>query len=523
MDTDILFQNSMTHNFLHKFRTNNLFLDTLLTMIFVSCFPYITKYGYKVFNKIYDYFSFENNYYDNSITLEGSITKNRYGEFSYSFTEYSRSIFWYINENIKEIDGLSKLIEVTVNTKRRYDEDTDSYNTDILSNLIINQDKDLKLNDNIYINIELVDKQEDSNPTKSSGSTNNGDQLYKTVTIILFTKDGTLFDVTHFLDKCLKSYKNHLVDSMAKNQLYFIMDDDDTVSYTEYTFNSNTTFDTIFFKDKDKIIQDVDFFTNNKEFYKQKGLARRYSLLLYGNHGSGKTSTIKCLANYTGRHIISINANLIKDKKMLEDIFYQDKIGKYTIPDEKKLYVLEEFDVNNFQVVKDRKIDYSKNTVDIKELEKEINKLSEDDDSETLNVTKSSLIQSLITCKQNGPSTPENKITLGDILQVLDGLKECEGRMLVITTNNIDMLDKALIRQGRINRQIKFGNPSKEDIINITKFYYDDIDISKLEKILEPIDLDKRIISAADIVGYCRENSKSYSDYLDNIRIHFKD
>jgi SpoVK/Ycf46/Vps4 family AAA+-type ATPase len=40
-------------------------------------------------------------------------------------------------------------------------------------------------------------------------------------------------------------------------------------------------------------------------------------------------------------------------------------------------------------------------------------------------------------------------LTLANLLEVLDGVMEMEGRMLVITTNYPEKLDKALIRPGR--------------------------------------------------------------------------
>ena len=40
------------------------------------------------------------------------------------------------------------------------------------------------------------------------------------------------------------------------------------------------------------------------------------------------------------------------------------------------------------------------------------------------------------------------QLTLATLLEVLDGVMEMEGRMLVITTNYPEKLDKALIRPG---------------------------------------------------------------------------
>jgi tRNA uridine 5-carbamoylmethylation protein Kti12 len=52
-----------------------------------------------------------------------------------------------------------------------------------------------------------------------------------------------------------------------------------------------------------------EFFINNKAWYDEKGIPYTLGLLHSGNPGTGKTSTLKCLANETKRHIFNINFN----------------------------------------------------------------------------------------------------------------------------------------------------------------------------------------------------------------------
>jgi SpoVK/Ycf46/Vps4 family AAA+-type ATPase len=60
------------------------------------------------------------------------------------------------------------------------------------------------------------------------------------------------------------------------------------------------------------------------------------------------------------------------------------------------------------------------------------------------------------------PKEPELKpsITLGDILNVLDGVPERTGHILVLDTNRLEELDPALIRPGRIDRVIEWKKSS---------------------------------------------------------------
>merc|ERR1719481_1258254 len=78
------------------------------------------------------------------------------------------------------------------------------------------------------------------------------------------------------------------------------------------------------------------------------------------------------------------------------------------------------------------------------------------------------------------------KLTLANLLEVLDGVMEMEGRMLVITTNYPERLDKALIRPGRIDMKIKFDLCTAENILRMYEHYFEtevpsSIDVSKLK------------------------------------------
>lgn len=43
------------------------------------------------------------------------------------------------------------------------------------------------------------------------------------------------------------------------------------------------------------------------------------------------------------------------------------------------------------------------------------------------------------------------------LLNVLDGVVDTPGRMVIMTTNHVDTLDSALIRPGRIDKTIRLG------------------------------------------------------------------
>jgi len=67
-----------------------------------------------------------------------------------------------------------------------------------------------------------------------------------------------------------------------------------------------------------------------------------------------------------------------------------------------------------------------------------------------------------------------SKLTLASLLEVLDGVMEMDGRMLIITTNYPERLDKALIRPGRIDMKVHFGKMKAENIEEMFEYYYEE-------------------------------------------------
>ncbi|KAI9691364.1 MAG: hypothetical protein M1820_009701 [Bogoriella megaspora] len=60
-------------------------------------------------------------------------------------------------------------------------------------------------------------------------------------------------------------------------------------------------------------------------------------------------------------------------------------------------------------------------------------------------------------------------ITLSGLLNAIDGAVAKEGRILIMTTNTPDDLDSALIRPGRVDERVHFGNASKEVVVKLFK------------------------------------------------------
>jgi chaperone BCS1 len=77
-------------------------------------------------------------------------------------------------------------------------------------------------------------------------------------------------------------------------------------------------------------------------------------------------------------------------------------------------------------------------------------------------------------------------ITLDDILNLWDGIRETPGRIIIISSNKYDKLDSALIRPGRIDISHELSNASHQTIQEIyTHLFGEKINDNELKNIKE--------------------------------------
>jgi AAA+ superfamily predicted ATPase len=99
-----------------------------------------------------------------------------------------------------------------------------------------------------------------------------------------------------------------------------LLNESKNLIYTKKKFYTNRSFDNLIGQNCKKISNKLKFFCNNKEYYDKKGLPYHLGILLSGTPGSGKTSVIKSIANYTKRHIINVNLKNLKTNIQLKNI-----------------------------------------------------------------------------------------------------------------------------------------------------------------------------------------------------------
>lgn len=160
-------------------------------------------------------------------------------------------------------------------------------------------------------------------------------------------------------------------------------------------------------KNRKALTAHLDWFQGARDWYRQHGVPYRTGIFLHGPPGTGKTSLVRAIcADYDlGLYTMDlINSN---DQELKEMVC---QLGP------RSLFLLEDIDTAS------------------------------------------------AAWKRNSAKEGDgaDKLTLGGVLNAIDGVAESEGRVLVMTANHRDILDQALLRPGRVDLQLELGPMTQE-------------------------------------------------------------
>lgn len=338
-------------------------------------------------------------------------------------------------------------------------------------NFILNQTDIIEISDGLFVILKENKMMEESDKTSSSPDIEQHVELFS------YTK--TTHQLRSFLNKIAHDYELKMKNKLGDHIYYFNQHPmnlpvnmkgqkdysklPSTCTFTMKKFQTNRKFSNLFGPEIEIVKKRVQFFIENKKWYDEKGIPYTLGLLLSGQAGAGKTSSVKCLANETGRHIININLNNDISKVQFENLFFNEVISvlnistgqteKYSIPLDQRIYVLEDIDCQSDLVME------RKTKTELSDSEKEKEKEKE----------KIAFLEGI------------EKLDLSFLLNILDGVLEIPGRIVIMTSNFIDKLDHALIRPGRIDIIADFKKCLNSTLIEMMEFFYD-IVLSPSEK-----------------------------------------
>lgn len=374
----------------------------------------------------------------------------------------------------------------------------------------------------------------------------------------VFSTEMDMTELRAYLDSVVADYTTRINNRLG-NQIYYFNEIMQQVprlqtgqldytkavpcmSFTMKPFHTNRSFRNLFGEEISKIRKRVEFFRDNEKWYNDKGIPYTLGILMSGQSGAGKTSTIKCLSNELKRHVVNVSLTEFTTKRQMENLFFSPMLcvvneGKtewMNIPIDKRIYVFEDVDCqNNSDLVMERTL---VNMIAEREREVEMalleasqgaggslgmsvtgprmnmsrhngNGMGEmgvdanrmlrrippnscaNSNSASNPISANSLSpmdqNTILTEKKAKNDANSEKLSLSFLLNILDGILETPGRIIIMTANWVEKMDHALIRPGRFDITAKFGKCAPKMMVDMFQHYYDNkLTDAQMERIM---------------------------------------
>ena len=429
------------------------------------------------------------------------------------------------------------------------------YTVDAINNHISNLDssKELKYMDYFYINNKNEFNVTDDIYAKAIKQEDGKNNEITSYSIEIYSYTLKLSEIKKFINEIKKNYifeqNNKLGDqkyyfdehhvSLMKNRdnSYRFSTANQELTFKMTQFNTNKSLENVYGKHLKVVKERMDLFINNPDWYKDKGIPYTLGILLHGPPGTGKTSLIKAIAKDTNRHIFNIKLQQDTTQTQLNNLFFCENItvlknGKnelYTIPLDKRIYVIEDIDCNN-DILLQREYQQKKESNNNNNYENTFEYNYQDNFGSNFADNFASVKNNLNKCqndhklnkndKIDGVSEEDQseKVTLSFILNLLDGILETPGRILIITSNYPDKLDSALIRPGRIDINLKVGFCDNHMITEIYNNFYALTDNNKKDFNLDNINEITPAHLNKILLDNFNDSEKAYNEVIKKIK-----
>lgn len=181
------------------------------------------------------------------------------------------------------------------------------------------------------------------------------------------------------------------------------------------------------------LIGDVREFFGRSDWYAERGIPWRRGYLLHGPPGTGKTSVVRHIARTFGLNIYSVGSSGYMNSALGNSLRNVPPCS---------IILFEDIDTHD--------------------------------------------IQNRAVAQPNSQSSAEGglealvSVSLGDLLNAIDGINPPEQVLIVMTSNRPEAIDPALLRPGRVDRRIHLDRCSREQALRLAgKFFPDATDLER--------------------------------------------
>lgn len=205
-----------------------------------------------------------------------------------------------------------------------------------------------------------------------------------------------------------------------------------------FSLLNKKSFDNIFNKEKQNIIDFIDNWKNQKDFYNKHEIVYKTGILLYGEPGTGKSTICKAIASYLDYSIHAIDIQDFIDKP--EEL--KERIERVT---EKSIILFEDIDC-------------------------------------------------IIADRNNENISDKKKFIIGTVLNILDGINSPDNILFLATTNHIEKIDSAIIRNGRFDLIVEISKIDRDTAEKMKESFNSDLNLDNYNFPINPSYLQNEIL-----------------------------
>lgn len=270
-------------------------------------------------------------------------------------------------------------------------------------------------------------------------------------TVEIFSHVRNLLEIREFVARVTETFRIHRQNRLGDQHFFF-----DEISVVpprlidggfnldaapkNLTFRmsrmcTNKTLTNVYGESARAVRDRVRFFVQNPGWYADRGIPYTLGILLHGTPGCGKTSLIKAIANETKRHVFNVHLTDTTTVTQMNQFFHDDRVHVVSLSDPPQ----------TFQVPMDKRI-----------------LIMEDVDCLT-DIVKARVLADGVSPHSEVPIDGQ-RMSLSHLLNLLDGVLETPGRIVVMTSNHPETLDPALLRPGRMDVHAKMTRCSRADV-----------------------------------------------------------
>ena len=257
------------------------------------------------------------------------------------------------------------------------------------------------------------------------------------ITITTLNNKKMIHDMKRWLKKLIKESEQERCEMIDSSNTLELSSNRDDITRSMKKRSMETVF--IDEKIKKDIMDSLDAFVSNREWYDDNFIPYHYGILLHGPAGTGKSTLIRAILTeyykkYSKQGYTIENPNYLSSPS---DLLHLDESG-YGGTWAPRIIIIEDIDAT---VLKKR--------------------VPEEEEEKALEDPSNAYTQQYRLHKQS--RYYPDLTSLSEILNKMDGVANVENVIYIFTTNHIENLDPALTRPGRIDKIVEIKMPRRED------------------------------------------------------------